>query len=512
MTHDAYSTKQPIMLSIALALFCFTAFYAFSAHAFIFGTVSSSFSCGGGGGQLLNSGGNCPTSLDDGKIFSYFVCEMERLIGEVFGQLYCQTQSQLMGPMAAVVTLAITLFGVAFLIGVVQSTAREFVIFLLKVAAVWGFATQAELMVGVAYNFFMGGLKEGIAIVVGAIFQPAGGMGGGGMGGGGQQGGQEIYAYMDQIFEKLVKSTTESAGADPNGGGGGGGGAAEFCKNAIFAGLALLVIAFPPLAAMGMMLVVRFVIFLLRAVFGYIFAVMGISFLIVIGPIFLAFFFWKQTRQYFDKWVGHLAAFALQMVIIFAFIAFILSMDASRVGKELLDLIVPYNKNVEQSGIRWPWQVCTICEFEVVEGQGGGGAGGGGGGGKEVPGGSVRCKENPGKPLNPGSLAGFASSDDGQVTPEMRNTLLKVAAKTILTLLVLIYIINAMLDLIPQIAQRLASGGVVIAPDLMDVKAHPGHEKLQEMEEAFSKRMMQGGDPVSTWSDSFKDLVASARR
>jgi hypothetical protein len=195
------------------------------------------------------------------------------------------------------------------------------------------------------------------------------------------------------------------------------------------------------------------------------------------------------------------------MVVIFAFIAFILSMDASRVGKELLDLIVPYNKNVEQSGVRWPWQVCTICEFEVVEGQGAGA--GGGAGGKEVPAGGVRCKENPGKPLNPGSLAGFASSDDSQVTPEMRNTLLKVAAKTILTLLVLIYVINALLDLIPQVAQRLASVGVVIAPDLMDVKAHPGHEKLQEMEEAFSKRMMQGGDPVTAWSDAFKEMSAA---
>lgn len=488
------------LLWFGLFVLLAAASFAFSAHAQVFGSVNAGFSCAGGGasGSILQQG-NCPSSIEDGKIFSYFVCQMEKLIGETFGSFYCHLQGKFFGPMSLVITLAITLFGIAFITGIVQATARDSMIFLFKVAAVWGFATQADLLIGVAYNFFMGGLKDGISIVVSHVFTAPGGSGFSGTG----QGGQQIYEYMDDMFKKFVSFTTESAGAQDGGGSGSGGGSSgsgggeeNVCKNAVFAALALLMLAFPPLAAFGIFLFIKFLAFLLRAVFGYVYALIGISFLIVLAPIFLSFYFWRQTQEYFASWVGHLASFALQLLIIFSFIAFILSIDFKSIGKDLLDLVVPYNQSVETSGIRWPWKVCTICEFTVTDANGNAT-----GGTQSVPGGSVKCKDNPGKPIPPSSLAGPGNSSGGG---GMGSTLLKLTAKTIITLVVLIYALTALMELVPSLAARIASAGAIaVNPLVGQTMPLPGEQALQTFEKQFMERMSQGGNPVTAWSESF---------
>lgn len=479
------------MLWFGLLVVLCVASFAFSAHAQVFSSVNSGFSCGagGGGGSILQQG-NCPSSIEDGKIFSYFVCKMEELIGETFGEFYCQLQQKFFGPMSLVITLAIVTFGIAFIIGIVQATGRDAMLFLFKVCAVWGFATQADLLIGVAYNFFMGGLKGGIEIVVGAIFTPADGASISG------QGGQRIYGYMDEIFKKLVTLTTENSG---NGSGGGGGASnADVCKNSIFAALTLMAIAFPPLFALGIFLFIKFVVFFLRAAFGYIYAIIGISFLIVLAPIFLSFYFWNQTKEFFNRWVGYLVSFAMQMVIIFAFISFVLSMDMKSISKDLLNLVVPYNKAVESQGIRWPWKVCTICEFEVTEG----GAGGAGG---TAPGGSVKCKSG-GKGMDPSTLSGPGNQNGGG---GMNGTLLKLASKVIITLLAMAYIVMMLLEIVPQIARSIASAGVGTsispAPLVGKNMPLPAEQAFDTFEKKFMERLGQGGNPVTAYSEAFKE-------
>ncbi len=477
--------------------------YAFSAHAQVFGSVNSGFSCGAGGGgagSILQQG-QCPSSMEDGKVFSYFVCQMEKLIGETFGEFYCQLQGKFFGPMSAVITLAITLFGVAFITGIVQASGRDVMIFLFKVCVVWGFATQADLLIGVAYKFFMGGLKTGIEIVVSSVFTPDSSVNITG------KGGERIYSYMDEIFKKLVNMSTESIQDGGSGSGSGSGSASNSndntCKNAIFAILTLLAIAFPPLFALGVFLFIKLAAFFLRAVFGYIYAIIGISFLIVLAPIFLSFYFWRQTQEYYEKWLGHLASFAVQMVIIFAFISFLLSMNVKSITKDLLDLVVPYNKSVETQGIRWPWKVCTLCEFEVTDSSTGGGSTGGGGG-REAPAGSVKCKENPGKPMPPTSLSGPGNNASGG----MNGTLLKLASKVLITLVVLTYIVSSLLELVPQLASRIASAGIggsrVQAGALVGKNMPlPAEQALETFEKNFMDRLGKGGNPVTAYSEAF---------
>jgi type IV secretory pathway VirB6-like protein len=504
---EAHHTRRSLLLCFGIALTLFLISIAFSAQAQIFGSVNTGFSCGagGGGGNILQSG-SCPSSIEDGKIFSYFVCRMESIIGETFGSFYCQLQQKFFGPMSAVITLAITLFGIAFIIGVVPATARDSMLFLFKVAAVWGFATQADLLIGIAYNFFMGGLKEGIAVVVSGVFNPSDGGGASSIGG---QGGERIYAYMDDMFKKFITYTTESAGADGNSSGGGSGGGAsggaggssEPCKNAVFALLALLAVAFPPLFFAGVFLLIKFIAFFLRAVFGYIYALIGISFLIVLAPVFLSFYFWKQTRDYSDRWIAHLASFALQMVIIFAFIAFILSIDVKSIGKDLMDLVVPYKQSVESPGARLPLKnMCTICEFTVTDS-----SGASVGGGNVPPGGSVKCKENPGKPIPPTSLFGPGKNSQG-------NTLMKLMAKVIMTLLILAYVLTALLDIVPTLAARLASASGITPGQLVGGSMKlPMEDAFGTFEKKFEQTMSQGGNPVEAFKQASAALVGGAR-
>lgn len=485
----AYATPRPAALTgntalaaLATLLGAWVVLYAAPAYASFFGDLAKA--TGGCGSFIIAV---CPTSLEDG-IFTYFVCNMEKLIGEVFGKFYCALAIQVKGPLTAAMTLAVITFGVAFTIGVIQATAKDFMLFLLKAAAIWAFATSPELLVGVVYNFFVGGLKQGIGLVTNAIFFDANNLLS--YVGGTTFGGQEVYRYMDEVFNRFAGFASESVGAEA--------GDADYCKNAIFAALVLFAIAFPPLFAIGVFLVIKFVLFFLRAVFGYIYALLGITFLILLAPIFLPFAFWRQTKQYFDKWIGHLAAFALQMIIVFAFIALILSMNVSSIARDLMDLIVPYNKSTESSGITWPWEVCTICEFNVVDGDGAIVTGG-----DLPPGGTAKCTTDPGTPIDPAALMGPAEA-------ETRDTLLKLASKVILTLLVLVYVVNALLDVIPNMARMIASAGSILSPNLTGtsdqgrpVNQLPGEKAFGSFQQAFEGRLAEGGNPITAYSEAF---------
>lgn len=59
----------------------------------------------------------------------------------------------------------------------------------------------------------------------------------------------------------------------------------------------------------------------IAAVMAYIVALIALSLLIAIAPIFLIFMLFSQTKPMFDAWVGHMMNFALQPVILIAALA-----------------------------------------------------------------------------------------------------------------------------------------------------------------------------------------------
>lgn len=437
------STALLLSAAVLIAWMVFTN----SALAQANGTIGD-FSCSDGraSGHLYESGASCPTTLSFQHLFSFLICNMERLSSDIMGNMYCGMVKNLVPMVMGALTLATVIFGIGFTIGVIPATAREFQKFLLKVVLVYVFATQAEYMIGIAYRFFVVGAREGIAISLSGLYPTEAGVADA------QATGADIYANLDRFLGRAIQFATDYIGKKWDG-------SENPCQNAIFAVMAIMAVAFPPLFYLSILIIFKIAMTFLRAVFGYIYAIIGMAFLMALAPFFLSFALWTQTRPFFDKWIGYLISFALQMVIVFAFLAFIVSIDVKHISGSLIDIIVPVQETRETTTLRLPWKYCTLCEFKVVRDDGKGGQ-------TEIPEdqydqfikeGKLVCKDNPGKPIK--ALA--AASPEGGQAPDkkIQNALLKFAGTALISLLLLAYIIDYILRYIPSIAQSIAGGG-----------------------------------------------------
>jgi hypothetical protein len=306
-------------------------------------------------GNLFGIFNYCPTTVSTDNIFSFLTCNIERLSTELFGGLYCGIIRELEPAIQAVLTLAVVVFGVGFTIGLIPFTGRDMLAFLLKIVLVYVFATQADYMIGIAYRFFVTSSQEGISIVVSSLFvEQHGPQAGSHINGG------NIFSYIDATLNSIITLPSESEGANIHLG-------QNPCQNAVFAALGILLIAFPPFFFMALLMAAKIAMVFLRGIFGYLFSLIGLAFLMLLSPIFLSFSLWQQTRSFFDKWLGYLVSFSLQIVIVFAFMAFIFSIPVGNISGSFFDIIM-YNKStVETATMRMPWQYCTICDFQIVK-------------------------------------------------------------------------------------------------------------------------------------------------
>lgn len=396
------------------------------AYAVADGT-SESFRCVNGvaSGKLYASGG-APTVLRMDNLFSFLVGNMEQLSSNLMGQMYCGMVQSLTPYVLAMATLAVMFFGISFTIGVVPITGQDAIVFLLKVAFITGFATNADLLIGVGYSFLIGGIKQGVTTVLAGL-------------GGTMSTGDSVFSVLDKFMATVIHYATDNVGAkDPN----------TFCKNALFAVLATMAIAFPVIAYLCLALIVRLVVTVFRAVFAYIYALIGITFLLTLAPFFISFYFFRQTSAFFDKWLAYLVSFTLQVVLIFAFLAFILMLNTKSIVSNLPEIIMYQEQTVESTAMRFPWEYCTLCDFKIVDKTTG----------AEITDsapnfikdGQLRCKE-PKEAIKP-SHAVSPESQKKQVS-----ALLTLAGNGILALIILAVIVERLLAQVPYLAQRLGS-------------------------------------------------------
>jgi hypothetical protein len=470
----------PLQL-LSCALLSLGCFFLLTPDAFAQGFAGggginiSVFYCSGGKGvgSLFGIFNQCPSTLTTQNIFSFLTCNIERLATDLFGDLYCGIIRELEPAIRAVLTLAVVFFGVGFTIGIIPATARDFMVFLLKIVFVYVFATQSDYMIGTAYRFLVTGSQEGIAIVVTSLFEQKNALAPLVVNGG------NVFAFIDQALASMINLPTSGEGADVAAG-------QDPCKNAVFAAIALMAVAFPPLFFMAVIMVAKILLVFIRAIFGYLFSLIGLAFLMLLSPIFLSFSLFKITQKLFDKWIGYLASFSLQMVIVFAFMAFIFSLPVQNLTRSFFD-IIKYNKTtVETNTWRAPWEYCTICDFEVRKVDPDTGAVGDVYGENEAvsPAHSrLVCKE-PLCPLNPLTVmtpqnagdpgtacaAGTATTNAGQVNNSQRiqNNILTFMMSGLLSLLILAYIVDQILTYTPMIARTLSNsiGGATYAPQI----------------------------------------------
>lgn len=246
------------------------------------------------------------------RIFSAVTCQVESLMGQVFGTLWCSIRDSMLQPLAAVLMLSVVITGMVFVLGLRPMKVGDLGVAVFKICMVWFFATNADYAIGIMYRFYMYVLKDGITLVLAAGF------------GGESQGAGYIMHHLDALFSQVFL-TTPAANETRAGG----------ALMAMFAMIAIPVVG-PILgpAVVGVA-VMTFMVFI-RTILSYLVAITGLAFYLSMGPIFLAFALFKQTQSMFQNWLTQVISFALQPVIIFAYLMMIEAYMPNFIG----DLIV----------------------------------------------------------------------------------------------------------------------------------------------------------------------------
>lgn len=426
------------------------------------GVTAGDFLCRNGvaSGFLYEPSQTCPTTLKFDNIFSFLVCNMEHLAANLMGSMYCGVLYASLPGVEAALTLAVVFFGIGFTTGVIPATAREFQLFMIKIAMIWVLATNAEYLINVGYRFLVEGAREGIVIALSGVFAKEGGA---------TATGADIYEYLDKFLGKALEYAVANVGVDWERD-------ANPCQNAIFAVIAMMMVVFPPLFYVSVALMFKVGLTFLRAVFGYIYALVGIVFLLTMAPLFLSFYLFRQTQPFFNKWLGYLVSFTLQMVIVFAFLGAVVSIDVKHITSSFVNIIVPNKQVPETTSFRFPWEYCTVCDFEVVDTENSNTVIDPGDYGSFLGRGALRCKQ-PVQPISPMDTLGAQTSKDdkgGGGAPTLtdkgnaiRNSLLQFTATALLSLFVLAYVVDALLRYVPALAQYIAGGlGGTYAPQL----------------------------------------------
>jgi hypothetical protein len=64
------------------------------------------------------------------------------------------------------------------------------------------------------------------------------------------------------------------------------------------------------------------VVFLVKVLFSFLAAFIGLAFMVMLGPLFIPLVIFKSTKQYFDKWYQFIITTALQPVLMLTFVTF----------------------------------------------------------------------------------------------------------------------------------------------------------------------------------------------
>lgn len=383
---------------------------------------------------ITPSYGQCNTA-DLEHIFSGYVCQYETIVADIFSQVYCSVRQELASPLQILLILFMAVLGAAILMGVVPFTAKDMMIALFRVALLAGFVLQSEFIVTIFYKGLMGFISSGVDVVMSA--------GGGGTG-------RSIYERFDTYINDFTGSTARESAK--------GATAANQCADSAIPMLITMMFVIPPMFLLGVMVGFRIILTFLRAMVGYLFAITAIMFLMVLSPLFLGAGLFAITRPLFDKWVRYSLSFAIQVLVVFAFIGLILSMGIMEDFSRLKNLSVPYTGSTWQPDARVTMQnICTICAEPNADFSG--------------------C--NDATPVPPTGMTGFL-----QIT--------RLIASESLNLLLLAFLIDAVLKLAPSVATAL--GGSPSVPQVSGnmVDSIAGMQSLGAFGRNASQSFMRG--------------------
>lgn len=267
--------------------------------------ISAAYAAGGGG-IYQNAASECEAKYKDkGIIERVVMCikdTVRKTIYRFFNEFYPYVAHYT--PIGA--TLAITLFGVYTVSPMgLEKPGRDAFMLLFKITLVVYLVDKVPMM----YDWTVDSMDDATDIV----FQF--GKGGDGLK---CQEGQTLWERVDCMLDMLVGFKTKEMAK-------GSGGNFEQLQRGFQSFFFHSASSSPMGAAIGLLgayMTYALLLGILKAVMIYTLAYIAIAFVFVFGPIFIPMAMFKFTKEYFDKWVRILISYAIQPVIVFAYLSF----------------------------------------------------------------------------------------------------------------------------------------------------------------------------------------------
>jgi type IV secretory pathway VirB6-like protein len=330
--HTGRPGRRRFVLGV-FTLFALSFFFTSEAYAIFADTGQFTFDCQNGAAVFDQTRdiGTCTAAEAQGMI-SFTLCNFESIMLEAMARIDCTMAYQLSGPIKGFIAIYLSVLGVCFLTGMLNLTSKEAAVAIFKVGLVLVFVTSAPTAFKYGYWFFAGFAKEGSALVLRAVSNHAPAAT--------NQANQSIEAQLtapDKVMNSLTNYATGSGGGDdtipmfanmP-----------EACYNLLMVLLGVAVALIPPLSLFFIYALIKLLWLFARACLGYLSALFLITFLFILGPIFISFALFSSTRSLFDRWIQYLITYSLQMVIVFAFFALIGLFDFSGFFTQLGSLV-----------------------------------------------------------------------------------------------------------------------------------------------------------------------------
>lgn len=319
--------------------------------------ISENFACDGGspsGELFINPQCNATGALG---LFANVVCRIENLFGNVLALMYCAVQEAIVPPFLALLTLYVIIYGALVILGMVPHRLGEALMRVAKIGLVAVIALQADVAIRVAYTFYLSAAQTTISAVF-SVFDD-----------GQYQDHSEYQAMLeggyilspdyedpsrrlytgehwmegfDHVFNNVV-NTLIAAGP------------------LLITTLVILFFVCAPLFFMVVHLVISIFKALAEAIVSYLIALLMITLLFCLAPIFVSFALFRFTAGFFETWLKHLASYTLQMMIVFAFLMIMIMVDIFTFFAQVGDLFRSYAYDMQFGFLHKREVIPTLC-------------------------------------------------------------------------------------------------------------------------------------------------------
>jgi len=287
--------------------------------ALLYGDVEAVTLVGSGGNPDQNCTDQTSDSNDTNQgILTQIEQYLKQIVDQSMINLFNAINTNITPIVSAAITLMIVIFGVMFMIGMVQLTYGQALIRLMKITIVlgvtglFGWAFFQENVV----CFFVGGADDIIRFIIsktmGANQNPNVQMVQGLCG---MQ--SPVFARLDEIAAQIIRPET------------------------IAKILAALTTGPYGLAMGGLMMIasVAFIKLLVDALKSYAISYVARALLFGLAPIFFVFLLFEKTKNYFTTWLNGIVSFTLQPVLLFIMLAFMMDL-IDQAAKDMLGVEV----------------------------------------------------------------------------------------------------------------------------------------------------------------------------